>query len=202
MRLVTSASSPVDSIDHLLKLLAITCPPRRKADPRSERGTAKKRASPATSPAGTATTTSKASARYSPRVVLCAYMIVAHPDAVLSGQDEGEKELEESAAIFVKELEQLIKVILEGGQSGRKFRARLPCFDKAWCAYLYGFVAWKVNDARVLEEDLVRAVCKLEVSMLQACKVAGDGEGDLTHDIRAIRDQVAGDQALLRDKIL
>ncbi|CAN6270129.1 unnamed protein product [Urochloa humidicola] len=41
----------------------------------------------------------------------------------------------------------------------------------------------------------------LEVSMLQACKVAGDGEGELTDDMRAIREQVAGDQALLRDKV-
>ncbi|CAN6181984.1 unnamed protein product [Urochloa humidicola] len=198
-RLVTgSASSPVDNIDHLLKHLATTCPPRRKAPPRSLRGAAKKVASSAKSP-GTATTTSGL-VRYSPRVVLCAYMIVAHPGAVLSGQGEGEKELKESAAIFVKELEKLVKAILEG-PAGQPIKARLASFDKAWCAYLYGFVAWKVKDARVLEDDLVRAACKLEASMLQACKVAGDGEGELTHDMMAIRDQVAADQALLRDKV-
>ncbi|CAN6162280.1 unnamed protein product [Urochloa humidicola] len=198
-RLVTSASSSVDNIGHLLKHLATTCPQRRKAPPRSGRGTAKKIASSATSP-GTATTTSTTSARYSPRVVLCAYMIVAYPDTVLSGQGEGEKELKESAAIFVKELEKLVKAILEG-PAGQPIKARLASFDKAWCAYLYGFVAWKVKDARVLEDDLVRAACKLEASMLQACKVAGDGEGELTHDMMAIRDQVAADQALLRDEV-
>ncbi|CAN6235066.1 unnamed protein product [Urochloa humidicola] len=191
---IASASLSVDNIDHLLKHLP-TCPPRKP--PRSRQGTAAKRSSSATTTSG--------SARYSARVALSAYMIVAHPGTVLSGQGEGEKELKESAAIFVRELEQLVKVILETGR--KKFRAQLACFDKAWCAFLYGFVAWKVKDARVLEEDLVRAACKLEVSMLQACKVAGgDGtaappEGELTHDMRAIRDQVAGDLALLRGKV-
>ncbi|CAL5067874.1 unnamed protein product [Urochloa decumbens] len=192
-RLVTSGSSSVDDIDHLLKHLVVSPSPRRKAPPQ---GTAKRSSS----------ATVGRPARYSPRVVLSAYMIVAHPGAVLSGQGEGEKELKESAVIFVKQLEQLIKVILEGpaGQPVRA-QAQLVSFDKAWCAYLYGFVAWKVKDARVLEDDLVRAACKLEVSMMQACKVAGDGaappEGELTHDMRAIRDQVAGDLALLRDKV-
>ncbi|CAL5027397.1 unnamed protein product [Urochloa decumbens] len=197
-RLVASASSPVDDIEHLLKHL-VASPPRRKAPPRSSscQGTAK-RSSSATSP-GTAT--AGGSARYSPRVVLSAYMIVAHPSAVLSGQGEGEKELKELAVIFVKELELLIKAILEGpapaGGQSATFSARLAGFDKAWCAYLYGFVAWKVKDARVLEGDLVRAACKLEVSMMQACKV----DGELTHDMMAIREQVAGDQALLRGKV-
>ncbi|CAO2042376.1 unnamed protein product [Urochloa humidicola] len=198
-RLVTgSASSPVDNIDHLLKHLATTCPPRRKAPPRSRRGAAKKIASSATSPS--TTTTTSGLARYSPRVVLCAYMIVAYPDAVLSGQGEGEKELKESAAIVVRELELLVKVILDG-PAGQTVKAQLVSFDKAWCAYLYGFVPWKVKDARVMEDDLVRAACKLEVSMMQACKVAGDGEGELTHDMMAIRDQVAADQSLLREKV-
>ncbi|CAL5067873.1 unnamed protein product [Urochloa decumbens] len=208
-RLVIS-HSPAEGVDHLLK--HINNPPPRKAtaprntNQRTARPAAAKRPATATS-SGTATTTSGSASRYSPRVVLSAYMIVAHPGAVLSGQDdEGEKELMASAATFVGELEQLIKVILgtSDGQ-GRKFRDQLAGFDKAWCAYLYDFVAWKVKDARVLEDDLVRAACKLEVSMLQACKVAGDGaappEGELTHDMRAIRDQVAGDLALLRAKV-
>ncbi|RLM66354.1 uncharacterized protein C2845_PM16G08130 [Panicum miliaceum] len=132
-------------------------------------------------------------------------MIVAHPGAVLSGQGEGERQLMESAAIFVRELELLTKMVLGNGGQGR-FRAQLAGFDKAWCAYLYRFVAWKVKDARVLEEDLVRAACKLELSMMQTCKVAAaDGRPPsdltLTHDMKAIRQQVADDQKLLREKV-
>ncbi|CAN6241695.1 unnamed protein product [Urochloa humidicola] len=192
---VAASSPPMESIDHLLKHIS---PPPRKTT--GSRNTRQRTARPAAAKSSGTVRTTTGSPRYSPRVVLCAYMIVAHPDAVLSWQDEGEKELKESASIFVKELEQLIMVILEGPAAGGQ-RAQLACFDKAWCTYLYGFVAWKVKDAGVLEDDLVRAACMLEVSMLQACKVAGDGEGELTHDMRAIRDQVAADQALLRDKV-
>ena len=94
-------------------------------------------------------------------------------------------------------------MVLGDGSQGR-FRAQLAGFDKAWCAYLYRFVAWKVKDARVLEEDLVRAACKLELSMMQTCKVvAADGQppSDLTDDMKAIRQQVADDQKLLREKV-
>ncbi|OEL15059.1 hypothetical protein BAE44_0023919 [Dichanthelium oligosanthes] len=116
----------------------------------------------------------------------------------------------ESAAIFVKEFKVVTKMILNGpgrsphataGQS--RFRAHLADFDKAWCAYLYRFVAWKVKDARVLEEDLARAACKLELSMMQTCKVTEDGQSpsNLTHDMQAIQKQVTDSQKLLREKV-
>ncbi|KAF8772411.1 hypothetical protein HU200_005816 [Digitaria exilis] len=110
----------------------------------------------------------------------------------------------ESAAVFIKELELLTKTMI---QQGRFFSAQpLAGFDKAWCAYLYRFVAWKVKDAKVLEEDLVRAACKLELSMMQTCKLTtADGQPpsdlNLTHDMKAIRQQVADDQKLLREKV-
>ncbi|OEL18748.1 hypothetical protein BAE44_0020234 [Dichanthelium oligosanthes] len=204
-RLVIShlvASSSVENVDHLLK--RVSSPPRRKVPPSREgrtRAGAKRSAK-----------SSEASIklpRYSLRVVLCAYMILAHPSAVLSGQGEREKQLMESAANFVKEFELLIKIILDGpGQPSdvtgqRKFRTQLANFDKAWCTYLYRFVVWKVKDARSLEEDLVRAACKLELSMMQTCKVTADGQSpnNLTHDMKAIQKQVSDDQNLLREKV-
>ncbi|CAL5016887.1 unnamed protein product [Urochloa decumbens] len=204
-RLVIShlvASSSVENIDHLLK--RVSSPPRRKVPPSREgrtRTVAKRLAK-----------SSEASIRlprYSPRVVLCAYMILAHPSAVLSGQGEQEKQLMESAANFIEEFELLIKKILDGpgsssGVSGqRKFRTQLSNFDKAWCTYLYRFVVWKVKDARLLEEDLVRAACKLELSMMQTCKLTVDGQSpnNLTHDMKAIQKQVTDDQKLLREKV-
>ena len=68
----------------------------------------------------------------------------------------------------------------------------LQRFDKAWCSYLNCFVVWKVKDARLLEEDLVRAACQLELSMIQTCKMMtpkGDNDA-LTHDMKAIQKQV------------
>ncbi|GJN02879.1 hypothetical protein PR202_ga20268 [Eleusine coracana subsp. coracana] len=103
---------------------------------------------------------------------------------------------------FVKEFERLIKIILDGpGRSS--FRTQLVNFDRAWCTYLYSFVVWKVKDARVLEEDLVRAACKLELSMMQTCKltVEGQSSNDLTHDMKAIQKQVTDDQMLIREKV-
>ncbi|XP_062225705.1 uncharacterized protein LOC133924264 isoform X2 [Phragmites australis] len=208
--------SSVENVDHLLKRLG--SPPKRKVPPSREGRTrvlAKRSAR--------SSDTSRLS-RYSPRVVLCAYMILAHPSAVLSGQGEREKQLMESAASFVKEFELLIKIIIDGpGQSSigtaaaesskcqmssgvtghSKFRAQLANFDKAWCTYLYRFVVWKVKDARLLEEDLVRAACKLELSMMQTLKLTVDGQSsnNLTHDMKAIQKQVTDDQNLLREKV-
>lgn len=204
-RLVIShsvASSSVENVDHLLKRLG--SPPRRKVPPSREgktRAVVKRSAK-----------SSEASIRlprYSLRVVLCSYMILAHPNAVLSGQGEREKQLIESAANFIKEFELLIKTILDGpGQSSgitgqSMFRTYLANFDKAWCTYLYRFVVWKVKDARLLEEDLVRAACKLELSMMQTCKLTADGHSpnNLTHDMKAIQKQVTDDQKLLREKV-
>ncbi|VAH32601.1 unnamed protein product [Triticum turgidum subsp. durum] len=152
-------------------------------------------------------------------------MILAHPSAVLSGDGEQEKLLMESAANFVREFELFVKTILEGpGRASRqpsldatessscqksydvagqsKFKTRLVNFDKAWCTYLYRFVVWKVKDARSLEGDLVRAACKLELSMMQTCKLTADGRShNLTHDMKAIQKQVSDDRKLLREKV-
>ncbi|XP_020182962.1 uncharacterized protein [Aegilops tauschii subsp. strangulata] len=212
----SASSSSAENIDHLLKRLAT---PKRKAPPSRDGRTrvAAKR------PARTSETSRLS--RYSLRVVLCAYMILAHPSAVLSGDGEQEKLLMESAANFVTEFELLVKTILEGpvrasrqpsldaaesssyqksddvaGQS--KFKTRLVNFDKAWCTYLYRFVVWKVKDARSLEGDLVRAACKLELSMMQTCKLTADGRShNLTHDMKAIQKQVSDDHKLLREKV-
>lgn len=200
----STGSASVENVDHLLRRLG--SPPKRKAPP-SRMGRTRVSAKRPVRNSGT----NKLS-RYSLRVVLCAYMILAHPSAVLSGEGEREKQLMESAASFVKEFELLIKIILDGqGQSSlgsaaagsSKFRTQLANFDRAWCTYLYSFVVWKVKDARVLEEDLVRAACKLELSMMQTCKLTAEGQSSnsLTHDMKAIQKQVTDDQMLIREKV-
>ncbi|CAL1402585.1 unnamed protein product [Linum trigynum] len=153
--------------------------------------------------------------RYSVRVVLCAYMHLGHPDAVLSSQGERETALAKSAKDFIHEFELLIRIILEGplqssddesdSISSKRctFRSQLAVFDKACCAFLNCFVVWKVKDVVSLEEDLVRAACQLELSMIQKCKMSPGGENKdlLSHDMKAIQKQVTDDQKLLRGKV-
>ncbi|KAK3008643.1 hypothetical protein RJ639_013452 [Escallonia herrerae] len=126
--------------------------------------------------------------RYPPRVVLCAYMILGHSAEVFSVKGRREIALAESAQCFIREYELLIKIMLvdhtrapqqeQTSSSPRRlsFTHQLKEFDRAWCSYLYHFVVWKVKDARMLEEDLMRAACQLEHSVMQACKPTSEGD--------------------------
>ncbi|CAN0880737.1 T-complex protein 11-like protein 1 [Linum grandiflorum] len=203
-----SYSSTLDNIDHLLKRVAS---PKRRPTPRT---TVRNRDAKTSSTMREVTRSPAKSSRYSVRVVLCAYMILGHPDAVFSGQGEREAALAESAKDFIHEFELLVRIILEGPVQSSDdesdsvlskrctFRPQLAVFDKAWCTYLSCFVAWKVKDARSLEEDLVRAACQLELSMIQKLKLSPEGKNDvLTHDMKAIQKQVSEDQKLLREKV-
>ncbi|KAI3788928.1 hypothetical protein L2E82_01710 [Cichorium intybus] len=196
-----------DDIDHLLKRVA--SPSRRTTTPRSaarSRQARKPVADRSARPARPAPRSPVKLSRYQVRVVLCAYMILGHPDAVFSGQGERESALAKSAKKFVQEFELLINLILNGFQESNPkctFRSQLAAFDSAWCAYLNSFVVWKVKDAESLEEDLVRAACQMEISMMQKCKLTPEGDNtDLTHDMKAIQKQVTEDQQLLRERVM
>ncbi|KAK8624996.1 hypothetical protein V6N13_089879 [Hibiscus sabdariffa] len=204
----TDHLSSLDNIDHLLKRVAT---PKRRTTPRtSVRSREAKRVVSGREAAKSLTTSS----RYPVRVFLCAYMILGHPKAVLSGQGEREIALAKSAEAFVREFELLVKIVLEGPiQSSDEepntalskrltFRSQLAAFDKVWCSYLSCFVMWKVKDAQSLEEDLVRAACQLELSMIRKCKLTRAVDNTaLTHDMKAIQRQVMEDQKLLREKV-
>ncbi|KVH93486.1 hypothetical protein Ccrd_004459 [Cynara cardunculus var. scolymus] len=197
-----------DDIDHLLRRVA--SPSRRTTPRRISRDRHLKK--PVTT--RTVPKTPVKLSRYQVRVVLCAYMILGHPDAVFSGQGERETALAESAKKFVEEFEELINIVVDGHlqNSGEEskcafprhtFRSQLAAFDSAWCSYLNSFVVWKVKDAESLEEDLVRAACQMEISMMQKCKLTPEGDGaDLTHDMKAIQKQVTEDQQLLRERVM
>ncbi|CAA0818548.1 T-complex protein 11 [Striga hermonthica] len=201
-RVSRSALDPSGSydIDHLLKRVAS---PKKNTPRRSS--SAKKAAK-----------TPSQLSRYQVRIVLCAYMILGHPDAVISGKGERETALVRSAEKFVNEFELLIKILLNGPLQvpdeefdgvmlkRQTFRSQLAAFDSAWCSFLNSFVVWKAKDARSLEEDLVRAACRLELSMIQTCKMTPEGNNSapLSHDMKAIQKQVSADQKLLREKIL
>ncbi|KAL1192227.1 hypothetical protein V5N11_032692 [Cardamine amara subsp. amara] len=200
----TPQLSILDNIDHLLRRVAT---PKRKVMPSTLRSRKGKKVSSARNVAGTSV---KKMSRYPVRVVLSAFMILGHPDAVFNGQGDQEAALNNAAKGFVKELKLLINVIQDGsvqvssgGESKlRTLRSQLDLFDKAWCSFLNSFVIWKVKDARLLEDDLVRAACQLELSMIQKCKLTPEGDDTmLTHDKRAIQMQVTQDQELLTEKV-
>ncbi|KAI3990907.1 hypothetical protein MKX01_026091 [Papaver californicum] len=152
--------------------------------------------------------------RYPVRVVLSAFMILGHPGAVFSERGELEIDLAESAGKFIQEFELLMRIILDpptqctyqepGSTLSCKwtFRSQLEAFDAAWCSYLSHFVAWKAKDASSLQEDLVKAACQLELSMMENCKISTEGDiGVLTPDMKAVQKQVREDQRLLREKV-
>lgn len=206
-----SSSSNPEDIDHLLKRLSS---PRKRTPPGKKSRVMENKGSARVSSSGAGKLS-----RYPVRAVLCAYMILGHPNAVFSEQGEREVELSRAAADLTREFEVLIKVILDGSESAlmskyrspdvlfhdlenhessapqsppeKTFRNQLSIFDAAWRSYLYCFVVWKVKDARLLEDDLVRAACQLELSMMQTCKLTSEGEAvNLSHDMRAIQKQV------------
>ncbi|XP_047969894.1 uncharacterized protein LOC125213409 [Salvia hispanica] len=193
--------SSFDDIDHLLKRVAS---PQKKQVSRKFGSSRMQKETAKSTPH---------MSRYQVRVVLCAYMILGHPDAVISGRGERETALVNSAKKFVEEFDLLMKILLNGPMqipqesdctalSRRTFRLQLAAFDSAWCSFLNSFVVWKAKDARSLEEDLVRAACRLEVSMIQTCKMTPEGSSaPLSHDMRAIQKQVSEDQKLLREKV-
>ncbi|CAA7400452.1 unnamed protein product [Spirodela intermedia] len=217
---LSSSSSVPENIDHLLKRVA--SPSRRLSLNKATRSRVQTKKGPGNE---SVKHEPRKVSRYAVRVVLCAYMISGHPDEVFSGRGAQESELAESAASFLREFELLISVVLNGPQTEaasrpssldvksvevsspnllkrRTIRSQLAAFDAAWRSYLYSFVVWKVKDARLLEEDLVRAACQLELSMMQKCKLTREGEKpDLNHDMRAIQKQVTEDQRLLREKV-
>ncbi|KAJ8436939.1 hypothetical protein Cgig2_017364 [Carnegiea gigantea] len=195
----------MENIDHLLKRVAT--PKRRRNVSHASRS---RRPKKPVSGGDRAQGCYKLS-RYPVRIVLCAYMIVGHPDAVLSGKGVHETALAEAAVKFIQEFELLLEIILEGrsvksslDSSHMTFRSQLEAFDSAWCSYLYCFTVWKVKDAKLLEEDLVRTACQLERSMMHTCKLTpnGDNSDGLTHDMKAIQKQVMEDQILLKAKVL
>lgn len=201
---VPSGSSSPEDIDHLLKRLSSP----RKRTPGKKSRVMENKGSARVSSSGA----SKLS-RYPVRAVLCAYMILGHPNAVFSERGEREVALSKAAADLTREFEVLLKVTLDSTKSvlmtkysspdedqkssapqsppEKNFRNQLSIFDAVWRSYLYCFVVWKVKDARLLEDDLVKAACQLELSMMQTCKLTSEGEAlNLSHDMRAIQKQV------------
>lgn len=158
IRLTLSQGSTMKNINHLLKHIF---PPARRGNSPSSVSQSEQR-SPNFKKMGHEKL--KKIARYPARIFLCAYMIKQHPDAIFRGRGEHEIALVDSATFLIREFEFLVKIILEGpgdnvpllAPGPKKFRSQLEEFDKTWCSYLEGFVVWKINDAKLLENELAK----------------------------------------------
>ncbi|KAH7524969.1 hypothetical protein FEM48_Zijuj06G0175600 [Ziziphus jujuba var. spinosa] len=205
---VTGGLPNLENIDHLLKHVAM----------KDRRGNTKikRKGTKSTGLGKEASQSPVAQSRYPVRVLLCAYMIFGHPDAVFSGRRELENALLEATTNFIREFELLIETILRGpiqkvqeevtalNRNQMTFRSQLEAFDRAWCSYLHHFVAWKDNDVKLLEEGLVRAACQLELFKMQTSKVTSKGEDHgpgHEYDRQPIQNQVTEDQKSLREKV-
>ncbi|KAG2330209.1 hypothetical protein Bca52824_001389 [Brassica carinata] len=158
IRLTLSQGSTVKNINHLLKHIF---PPARRGNSPNSVSQSEQR-----SPNFKKMQHEKLKkiARYPARIFLCAYMIKQHPDAIFRGRGEHEIALVDSATFLIREFELLVKIILERPGDNvplltpgpKKFRSQLEEFDKTWCSYLEGFVVWKINDAKLLENELAK----------------------------------------------
>ena len=165
------------------------------------------------------------------RVVLCAYMIVAHPETVLSpgselrddeNENENENEDEDEGRGGTRRrvrrwggrdgalhasagrLVAAVDAMVDIAGRGRRAMSRrdLDAFVAAWDPYLADFCAWKSHDAVALERELVAAAVALETSHLRTC--GSDSRSQPFHpssDEAAVRDAADADKATLRSKV-
>ncbi|KAJ8759309.1 hypothetical protein K2173_006829 [Erythroxylum novogranatense] len=156
------------NIDHLLQYVAF--PTHRDSSSKVSRGGVK-----SIKPGNKEAQKLVKLSRYPVKVSLYAYIIIGHPDIVFSRQSECETTPAESTANFIQEFELLIKIIINGP---------IRC---AKCSYLQHFVDWTSTDAKLLERDLVRAACQLELST--------------TRSGNASKDKALKEQTLLRESV-
>ena len=127
---------------------------------------------------GRSPTTPSRPSRYRPREFLCAFMLLTHPDVVLSrATGARETALTKASARLRGATVDVVAAWLTAGAlppHAAKFaspgpptqRAAVTAFDAAWRAYEAAFRAWKVADAACLEADLASAAAGLESSRL------------------------------------
>lgn len=164
--------------------------------------------------------------RYPPRVFLCAYMIVAHPEVVFNASGEREVALSHVSREMVmafesmlmhlsepltKEKEDTVSMDMEMHDSPVERGASatlLQAFDVAWASYVEQFVAWKSADAAGLESELIKVAIELETSMLSKVNpnlgTARSATSRLRspEDIGALVDGVTRDLKLIEERVV
>ncbi|KAL3845673.1 hypothetical protein ACJIZ3_003076 [Penstemon smallii] len=193
----------MENIDHLLERVAI---PDKTVGANNSSSSNKKK-----SVKGVAQSSTKL-CRYPVRVVLGAYIISGHPDVVSCGMKEYGTGLVGAAEDFSQEFELLIRTTLQRPSHSSEisscaptvsqltFSSQLEIFDKAWCSYLHHFVTWKVEDAKLFDEDLIRAAHQLEVTRMHYKQTLEGDPTDFTH-MKPLLDQVTQRQRFQQTKV-
>lgn len=117
--------------------------------------------------------------RYPPRVFLCAYMLLSHPETLLNGASEWEGRLLDTSKAMLRTFEALAAIYTPADPSGPapgSVRVRLKEFDEAWVDFLEIFVTWKGEDAASIEAELVRMAVEMQSSMLAAAGISTGAE--------------------------
>lgn len=117
--------------------------------------------------------------RYPPRIFLCAYMLLSHPETLLNGASEWEGRLLDTSKAMVRAFEALAALYAPADADGTpaarpagSVRERLKEFDEVWVDFLEIFLTWKGEDAASIEADLVRVAVDMQSSMLAAVGVS------------------------------
>ncbi len=151
--------------------------------------------------------------RFPTRILMCAYMVCAHPEMVTGeyATEDDEpyevRELRSASARLVKAIDATIEFSSEQIKNGSKnalmFNELVVQFAQIWDEYVRAFSIWKTNDATALEAELVRIAVAMEASMLRKCgEVSSQANAEEPiDDIRAIREQTCSDRELLRTKV-
>jgi len=147
--------------------------------------------------------------RIPPRILLCAFMVEAHPEVVLrggggsGGSDEGASEsaLRAAAAALTAALRRLLASLMSAPAAGDG--ARLRAFHRAWEEYALAFVEWKVGDVESLLVELLDMACALRLSVLR--KIGTErccAPEALSPDRRAIVEGHHADIEAIRERVV
>ncbi|KAL4439722.1 hypothetical protein ABPG75_002723 [Micractinium tetrahymenae] len=150
--------------------------------------------------------------RYPPRIFLCAYMVLAHPDVVFNARGKREEALAAAGREMLVAFEALLCRLAEppaaagtaGTGSDGSVAEMLQRFDEAWVTYLEQFVAWKSADAAGLETELIRVAVELERSRLAKMAASATPRAHRLRspeDLQAIAAGVEHDLQLIAERV-
>ena len=165
------------------------------------------------------------SSRYPTRPFLSAYMVLVHPEVVMSGHGSAEEALAMASSLMIERFEVLLSSIRVDMQHQQSKAQRHSCemsrgkcnfrlgvatfrrelfegFDRAWVEYLSAFLTWKGIDAAGLESELIRAAVELESSRIaKMIQVQSSGRVRHARDLQALSEGVDRDLELITERI-
>ena len=120
--------------------------------------------------------------RFPTRILMCAYMVCAHPEMVTgeyATEDDEPYEVQELRSVsvrLVKAIDATIEARLTPVEKIKSTEKNVLTYNEAavqfaeiWDEYVRAFSVWKISDATALEAELIRIAVAMEASMLRKC---------------------------------